>query len=85
LGFASVLDFFGILSFSSTGETGKPELKPFLTIFGTHMRATLAKEQLKKALPSVVRIQNKDGSWGTKEKETATFLILDALRNTGDL
>ena len=46
---------------------------------------TLAKEQMKKALPSVVTRQNKDGSWGTKEKEITTFLVLDALRNTGDL
>jgi len=29
----------GILSSSNTGETGKPELKPFLTILGTRMRA----------------------------------------------
>jgi squalene cyclase len=45
--------------------------------------STLAKEQLKKAFPSVVRRQNEDGSWGKKEKETATFLVLDALRNIG--
>lgn len=29
LGSVSVLDFFGILSSSDTGETGKQELKPF--------------------------------------------------------
>jgi len=46
--------------------------------------ATLAKEQLRKALPSVVRRQNADGSWGREEKETATFLALDALRNMGN-
>ena len=40
LGSVSVLDFLGILSCSNTGETGKPELKPFLTILGTRMRAT---------------------------------------------
>jgi hypothetical protein len=32
----------GILSSSNTGETGKTELKPFFTIFGTRMRALLA-------------------------------------------
>jgi hypothetical protein len=31
----------GILSSSNTGETGKPELKPFLTILGTRMRAVI--------------------------------------------
>jgi hypothetical protein len=41
LGFVSVLDFFGDFVSSNTGETGKPELKPFLTILGTGMRATL--------------------------------------------
>ncbi|NIO36352.1 hypothetical protein GTO27_01470 [Candidatus Bathyarchaeota archaeon] len=40
-----------------------------------------AKKQLKKAFPSVIRKQNKDGSWGRKERETATFLVLDALKN----
>jgi len=39
LGFVSVLDFFGDFVSSNTGETGKPELKPFLTILGTRMRA----------------------------------------------
>jgi hypothetical protein len=41
-----------------------------------------AKQQLEKALPSAVRRQNKDGSWGKKNNETNTFLILDALNNT---
>jgi hypothetical protein len=41
LGFVSAIDFSGILSFSSTGETGKLELKPFLTILGTRMRANM--------------------------------------------
>jgi len=39
LGFVSVLDFFGDFVSSNTGETSKPELKPFLTILGTRMRA----------------------------------------------
>jgi hypothetical protein len=38
-GFVSVLDFFGVLSFPKTGEMGKTELRPFLTILGTRMRA----------------------------------------------
>jgi len=43
----------------------------------------LAKKQVKKALPSALKRQNKDGSWGRKQPETETFLVLDALRNTG--
>jgi len=39
LGFVSILDFLGDFVSSNTGETGKPELKPFLTILGTRMRA----------------------------------------------
>ncbi len=46
-------------------------------------RYALAKKQLKKAFPLVVRRQNQDGSWGRKERETETFLVLDALRNSG--
>ncbi len=45
----------------------------------------LATKQMKKALPSITRRQNKDGSWGKKEPETETFLVLDALKNTGVL
>jgi hypothetical protein len=39
IGFISVLDFLGYLSCSNTAETSKTELRPFLTIFGTSMRA----------------------------------------------
>ena len=46
-------------------------------------RHALAKKQLKKAFPLVVRRQNQDGSWGRKERETETFLVLDGLRNSG--
>ena len=46
---------------------------------------TLAKKQFEKALPLVVRRQNEDGSWGRKGQETETFLILDALRNSGSI
>jgi len=39
LGFISVLDFYEYLSTLNTAETTKTELKPFLTILGTSMRA----------------------------------------------
>lgn len=40
-----------------------------------------AARQLEKAFPSVIKKQNDDGSWGSKKRETETFLVLDALRN----
>jgi squalene cyclase len=46
-------------------------------------RHVLAERQLRKALPLVVKRQNRDGSWGRKERETETFLVLDALKNAG--
>ncbi|MFQ6068505.1 MAG: hypothetical protein ACE5KD_03070 [Candidatus Bathyarchaeia archaeon] len=56
---------------------------PFYHTFHALSRAhrVLAKKQLEKAFPLVVRRQNKDGSWGKKNQETETFLVLDALRN----
>ena len=42
----------------------------------------LAKKQIKKAIPSIIRRQNKNGSWGKKSRETSTFLVLDTLKNT---
>ncbi len=66
-------------------KTGAWKGFPFYHTFHALSRAphVLAKKQFKKALPSVVRRQNKDGSWGRKERETETFLALDALRNAG--
>jgi hypothetical protein len=68
-------------------KTGAWKRFPFYHTFHALSRADsiLAKDQLKKAFPSVIKRQNKDGSWGRGEKETATFLVLDALRNIGDL
>ncbi|MFB0503238.1 MAG: prenyltransferase/squalene oxidase repeat-containing protein [Candidatus Bathyarchaeia archaeon] len=56
---------------------------PFYHIFHALSRANnvSAKEQLSKAFQSLVKRQNQDGSWGRKERETATFLVLDALKN----
>lgn len=42
-----------------------------------------AKNQLDIALPSIIRRQNRDGSWGRKEPQTETFLVLDTLKNIG--
>lgn len=58
---------------------------PFYHTFHALSRAhhVLGKRQLEKAFPLVVRRQNKNGSWGRKEQETETFLVLDALKNLG--
>jgi hypothetical protein len=70
-------------------KTGTWKDLPFYHTFHALSRtdATLARKQLKKAFPSIVRRQNKDGGWGGNRarNETATFLILDALMNIGDL
>jgi len=48
-------------------------------------RHDLAKKQLKKAFLSAIKRQNSDGSWGKKEQQTESFLVLDALKNAGAL
>jgi hypothetical protein len=64
-------------------KTGAWERFPFYHTFHALSRShyALAKEQSEKAFPSVIKRQNKDGSWGRKERETETFLVLDALKN----
>jgi len=64
-------------------KTGAWEGFPFYHTFHALSRShhVLAREQSEKAFPSVIRRQNKDGSWGRKKRETETFLVLDALKN----
>jgi hypothetical protein len=68
-------------------KTGAWKGFPFYHTFHALSRAkhTVAKKQLERALPSVIKRQNKDGSWGKKEHETETFLVLDALKNAGTI
>lgn len=68
-------------------KTGAWKGFPFYHTFHALSRANhaLAKKQFKKAFPSVVKRQNKNGSWGRKERETGTFLVLDALKNAGTM
>jgi hypothetical protein len=68
-------------------KTGAWRGFPFYHTFHALSRArhVTAKKQLEKSLPSVIKRQNKDGSWGRKQHETETFLVLDALKNAGDI
>jgi hypothetical protein len=68
-------------------KTGSWKGYPFYHTFHALSRARniVAKGQLEKAFPSVIKRQNKDGSWGRKEHETETFLVLDALKNAGPI
>ena len=64
-------------------KTGAWKGFPFYHTFHALSRANheLASKQGKKALPSIVKRQNANGSWGKKSQETETFLVLDALKN----
>ena len=66
-------------------KTGAWKAFPFYHTLHALSRSSneLAEKQVKKALPTALRRQNKNGSWGKKETETETFLVLDALKNTG--
>jgi hypothetical protein len=68
-------------------KTGAWKAFPFYHTFHALSRSNneLALKQVKKALPTVLKRQNKNGSWGKKEPESETFLVLDAMKNTGAL
>jgi len=64
-------------------KTGAWKGFPFYHTFHALSKAhqEVATKQVRKALPSIVRRQNPNGSWGKKNQETETFLILDGLKN----
>jgi squalene cyclase len=66
-------------------KTGAWKGFPFYHTFHALSRSKnrRAKKQLDNALPSIIRRQNKDGSWGKKKQENTTYLALDALKNVG--
>jgi len=69
-------------------KTGAWKSFPFYHTFHALSRArhaAAAKKQLERAFPTVIKRQNKDGSWGRKKHETETFLVLDALKNAGTI
>ncbi len=68
-------------------KTGAWKAFPFYHTLHALSRSSneLARKQVKKALPTALKRQNKNGSWGKKETETETFLTLDAMKNTGAL
>ncbi len=68
-------------------KTGAWKAFPFYHTLHALSRSSneLAMKQVKKALPTALKRQNKNGSWGKKETETETFLVLDSMKNTGAL
>ncbi len=66
-------------------KTGSWKGFPYYHTFHALSRAkqTAAKKQIKNTLPSIMRRQNADGSWGKKHKEMDTFLVVDGLKNAG--
>jgi hypothetical protein len=64
-------------------KTGAWREYAFYHVFHAFSRANqeTALKQMKKAIPSLIRRQNSDGSWGKKNQETNTYLVLDALKN----
>lgn len=68
-------------------KTGAWQGFPFYHTFHALSKShnALAKMQFEKAFQFAVKRQNKNGSWGRKERETETFLVLDALKNAGTM
>ncbi len=68
-------------------ETGAWKRFPFYHTFHAISRAdqASARKQFEKAESSVVRRQNRDGSWGRNARETKTYLVLDAFQNAGKI
>ncbi len=66
-------------------KTGAWKGFPFYHTFHALSRSkkTVAKKQIENVLPSIIRRQNKDGSWGRSRQENTTFLVLDGLKNAG--
>jgi len=64
-------------------ETGTWKGMPFYHTLHALSKTSniLGKKQFSKAFPLVIRRQNDDGSWGRREPQTETFLVLDALKN----
>jgi hypothetical protein len=73
-----MVDYFGRRQLASGRWKGKT---PFYMTFNAlaHLDSANAGRQCVKAVESVVRAQNKDGSWGRTQKEWNTFLVVHAL------
>jgi hypothetical protein len=57
----------------------------FYRTFNTVARSNLpsARRQIERAIPRILRSQNRDGSWGKSHREFKTFLVLDGLHQQG--
>lgn len=66
-------------------KTGSWKGHPFYHTFHALARSNskIARDQIEHAIPSVIRRQNKNGSWGKTKEEQNSFLILDGLKNLG--
>jgi len=73
-----MVDYLGRCQLASGRWRGKT---PFYMTFNAlaHLDSANASRQCVKAVESVVRAQNKDGSWGRTQKEWNTFLVVHAL------
>jgi hypothetical protein len=60
---------------------------PFFQAFNAmaHLSIPEANAQFDKALKQVIEVQNRDGTWGSGDKEWQTFLVVHALRKKGIL
>ncbi|NTV00637.1 MAG: hypothetical protein HGA55_05900 [Methanoregulaceae archaeon] len=75
---AMMVDYLGRRQLSSGRWKGRT---PFYMTFNAlaHLDSAKARGQCMAAAESVVRAQNKDGSWGRRQKEWDTFLVVHAL------
>jgi len=48
-----------------------------------HSSLPTARRQIKRAIPRILRSQNRDGTWGRTHIESNTFMVLDGLRRQG--
>jgi hypothetical protein len=73
------------LKYLSAQQTSRGDWKgfPFYHTFHalSRSKSPLVRKQLEAALPLIRRRQNQDGSWGKGNRETKTYLALDALKN----
>lgn len=68
-----------------TKAGGWKRIPYFYHSFNTIARSKLpsARRQIERAVPRILRSQNRDGSWGRKHREFRTFMVMDGLHHQG--